>query len=233
MWQKRVIRSYPLACPWKRLTITRSRYTYSSKKCQKSNRCHCQQRAVCPQHLGVGALGGRASSVQFSVSLKFPRAICIVKSLDTFLLRSSLVSDPWRAYWASSSPFNLIAYVTSGSKEIKVQGHCSLWLALTRAPRIGRHPEHLTQTLIVWLLKAHLLSMIRKEARPGTFRSSGQSGLQPSLSSFDPLPQPKGANSFAPISGRQVAMTRQSLGLHPNWLTIHSVSKRIHRDNSC
>ena len=72
-----------------------------------------------------------------------------------------------------------------------------------------------------------------EEARPGTFRSSGQSGLQPSLSSFDPLPQPKGANSFVPISGRQVAMTRQSLGFHPNWLTIHSVSKRIHRDNSC
>ena len=71
------------------------------------------------------------------------------------------------------------------------------------------------------------------EARPGTFRSSGQSGLQPSLSSFDPLPQPGGANSFVPISGRQVAMTRQSLGFHPIWLTIHSVSKRIHRDNSC
>ena len=47
----------------------------SSKKCQKSNRCRCQKRAVCPQHLGVGALAGRASSVRFSVSLKFPRAI--------------------------------------------------------------------------------------------------------------------------------------------------------------
>ena len=66
---------------WETLTIhsqlpySKIQPRYSSKKCQKSNRCRCQQRAVCPQHLGVGALAGRAPSVRFSVSLKFPRAI--------------------------------------------------------------------------------------------------------------------------------------------------------------
>ena len=51
----------------------------SSKKLQKSKRCRCQQRTVCPQHLGVAALGGRASSVRFPVSLKFHRAIDTVQ----------------------------------------------------------------------------------------------------------------------------------------------------------
>ena len=50
-------------------------HSYSAKNSQKINRCRSQQCAVCPQHFGVDALAGRASSVQFSVSLKFHRAI--------------------------------------------------------------------------------------------------------------------------------------------------------------
>ena len=77
--------------------------TQCSKKCQKPNRCRCQQRAVCPQHLGVGALAGRASSVRFSVSLKFPRAIQteIVPALSSWLscIEGMTTEDP---FWVSS-----------------------------------------------------------------------------------------------------------------------------------
>ena len=45
---------------------------------KKSNRCRYQQRTVCPQHSGVDALAGRASSVRFPVSLKFHRAIATI-----------------------------------------------------------------------------------------------------------------------------------------------------------